>query len=102
MNEIQATELQSIDGAYVLDVREDYEFAQIRLPNAVNIPISQFMNRFNEVPADETLYVICAVGGRSAQVAQYLEQRGYDAINVAGGTNAWADAGLPTLSGAPE
>lgn len=101
MIEIHPSELATIEGSIVLDVREEYEFAQQRVPHAVNIPISQFIDRLDEVPADETLYIICAVGGRSAQVAQYLEQRGYDAINVAGGTNAWADAGLPTLNGAP-
>lgn len=101
MIEIQPTELAALDGAIVLDVREDYEFAQQRVPGALSIPISQFIERFDEVPTDETLYVICAVGGRSAQVAQYLEQRGYDAVNVAGGTIAWAEAGLPTESGTP-
>ncbi|MET1020078.1 MAG: rhodanese-like domain-containing protein [Microterricola sp.] len=102
MIEIQPTELAAIDGAVILDVREEYEFEQLHVPSARSIPISQFIERFDEVPADETLYVICAVGGRSAQVSQYLEQRGYDAVNVAGGTIAWAEAGLPTASGAPE
>ncbi len=100
MIEIQPTELAALKDAIVIDVREVSEFEQVRLPHAVNIPISQFIERFDEVPTEATLYVICAVGGRSAQVAQYLEQRGYDAVNVAGGTYAWADAGLPTTSGA--
>lgn len=101
MIDIQPTELAAIDGAFILDVREDHEFAQLRAASAHSIPMSQFIERFDEVPAEETLYVICASGGRSAQVAQYLEQRGLDAVNVAGGTIAWAEAGLPTLSGAP-
>ncbi|AMB59252.1 rhodanese-like domain-containing protein [Microterricola viridarii] len=101
MIEIQPTELAAIDGAIILDVREDHEFAEVRAATAVSIPMSQFVDRFDEVPVDETLYVICAAGGRSAQVAQYLEQRGYEAVNVAGGTGAWVAAGLPTLSGAP-
>ncbi len=101
MIEIQPTDLAAIDGAVILDVREDHEFAEVRATTAVSIPMSQFVDRLAEVPTDETLYVICAAGGRSAQVAQFLEQRGYEAVNVAGGTGSWVSDGLPTLSGAP-
>lgn len=60
------------------------------------------MERMGEVPVGEPVYVICAVGGRSAQVVDYLDRSGseIDAINVLGGTVAWQQAGLPTESGA--
>ncbi len=38
------------------------------------------------------------MGGRSAQVAAWLNQQGYDAVNVAGGMHAWEDAGRPMIS----
>ena len=39
-------------------------------------------------------------GARSAKAAQYYRTQGIDAVNVAGGTRAWIDAGLPTDSDA--
>ena len=46
-----------------------------------------------------TVYVICAVGGRSLQAANYLAGRGIDAVSVAAGTDGWARSGRPTESG---
>jgi rhodanese-related sulfurtransferase len=55
--------------------------------------------RVGEVPTDRTVYVICARGGRSAKAVEHLRGQGVDAVNVAGGTLAWIDAGLPTDRG---
>ena len=48
-----------------------------------------------DLPTDRPVYVICAVGGRSGQAAQFLAQHGVDAVNVAGGTGDWLAAGYP-------
>ncbi len=99
MDTITVTELAALSEATIIDVREPDEFAQVRAAGAVNVPMSQIIERIDELPADETLYVICAVGGRSAKVAEYLESRDYDVVNVEGGTYAWTDAGLPVEQG---
>lgn len=101
MREIDVTELEAVlaTGAPLVDVREADEFADVRVPGAVSIPLSEFVARVDEVPADGTVYVICAAGGRSAQAAQYLEARGVDAVNVAGGTMAWLQSGRTVESG---
>ncbi|QBJ95437.1 rhodanese-like domain-containing protein [Rhodococcus sp. ABRD24] len=101
MREIDVTELESVlaTGAPLVDVRETDEFVEVRVPGSVSIPLSEFVARVDEVPADDTVYVICAVGGRSAQAAQYLEARGIDAVNVAGGTMAWLQSGRAVESG---
>ncbi|QCQ92100.1 rhodanese-like domain-containing protein [Rhodococcus sp. SGAir0479] len=101
MREIDVTELEAVlaTGAPLVDVREADEFADVRVPGAVSIPLSEFVARVDEVPADDTVYVICAAGGRSAQAAQYLEARGVDAVNVAGGTMAWLQSGRAVESG---
>jgi thioredoxin 1 len=83
------------EGAYVLDVREPAEFAAGHVPGAVPMPMGTVPVRHEELPRDETLYVVCAVGARSMQVARYLAQAGYDVRNVAGGTHDWIDAGFP-------
>ena len=49
----------------------------------------------SEIPADQPVFVICAVGGRSRQVVDHLRSRGVQAINVAGGTSGWAQRGWP-------
>ncbi|MET0715643.1 MAG: rhodanese-like domain-containing protein [Mycetocola sp.] len=99
MNTITVAELATLADAAIIDVRELDEFAQVRAAGAVSIPMSEFVERVNELPADETLYVICASGVRSARVVEYLEGRDYRAVNVEGGTHAWSDAGLPVLQG---
>ncbi|TIH35302.1 rhodanese-like domain-containing protein [Subtercola vilae] len=96
MKEITVTELAALTGATVIDVREPDEYAAVRVPGVINIPLGQLTEA--ELP-DEPLYVICASGGRSARATDYLASRDLDATNVAGGTNGWVQAGLPTERG---
>ena len=42
---------------------------------------------------------MCAAGGRSAQATTYLEDQGYDAVNVTGGIMQWQDEGHPVNRG---
>jgi rhodanese-related sulfurtransferase len=80
-------------GWMLLDVRTDGEWAEARIPGAVHIAMDQLTNRLDEV-ADRVVCV-CAVGARSARVAQFLNAQGYEAVNLDGGIYAWADSGLP-------
>ena len=105
--------LPSVDAAavpsegLVLDVRENDEWAAGHVEGALHVPMSDFVARFGEVTeavADgRRAYVMCRVGGRSAQVTQYLVQQGIDAVNIEGGMLAWDGAGRPmvTDSGTP-
>jgi rhodanese-related sulfurtransferase len=97
MREIDVEELQALMGsdAQVVDVREPGEFAQAHVPGVRLIPMSQLTGRLAEIDKDQTLYLICASGNRSAQVGLVLEQHGYDTVNVVGGTSAWVRAGKP-------
>ncbi|WP_236241664.1 rhodanese-like domain-containing protein [Streptomyces sp. CC228A] len=93
--------------ALLLDVREQDEWTAGHVEGALHVPMSDFVARFGEVTeavADgRRAYVMCRVGGRSAQVTQYLVQQGIDAVNVEGGMIAWEAAGRPmtTQHGAP-
>ncbi|AOD23993.1 sulfurtransferase [Rhodococcus sp. p52] len=102
MREVDLAALESAltDGATVIDVRERDEYAQVRVPGVTNIPLSEFVARIDETPTEGTVYVVCAVGGRSLQAAQYLAGRGVDAVSVAGGTDGWARSGRPVESDA--
>lgn len=101
--EIDVDELEGrlAAGATLVDVREPDEYDEVRVPGGILVPLQSVPDRLDEVPADGTFYVICAKGGRSMVAAEFLRGEGRDAVNVAGGTTAWVDAGLPTESGSP-
>jgi len=92
--------------AYLLDVREDEEWAAGHAPGATHLPMMQVPARLDEIPVDRDVVVVCRVGGRSAEVVAYLHHLGRDnAVNLNGGMVAWARAGRPMMSeggGAPQ
>ncbi|MBA0052766.1 rhodanese-like domain-containing protein [Streptomyces sp. AJS327] len=101
------------EDALLLDVREDDEWAAGHADGALHIPLGEVIDRLSEIieragatpdtPGGEPgtpvrrVHVICRVGGRSAQVTQYLLQQGLDAVNVDGGMLAWEQAGRPLV-----
>ena len=88
------------DDVTLIDVREPDEFAEARVPFAVNLPMSQLGERVDELPAEGTTYVICRSGGRSSRVIEALEGRGWNnLVNVDGGTTQWLAEGRPAASG---
>jgi rhodanese-related sulfurtransferase len=93
--DVTALAAHAATGAPIIDVREDDEYADAHVPGAHHIPLGQVVDRIDEVPRDGTVYVICARGGRSAKAVQHYRNQGIDAVNVAGGTLAWIDAGQP-------
>lgn len=94
---------EDADPPLLIDVREPHEFSAVRAPGAVLLPMSTFVARVGELPADRPLLIICHVGGRSASVTGYLVASGRtDVVNVAGGMDAWERAGLPVRRGAAQ
>jgi rhodanese-related sulfurtransferase len=84
-------------GAPVLDVREDDEWAEVRIPWAHHVPLSTLVRESVDlqVPEEGPLVVTCHLGARSAQVVAWLRSQGVDAVNLAGGMDAWERAGRP-------
>ena len=99
--EIDVAELARLrrSGVPLIDVREPDEWAEFRTPGAQLLPLGQVPERLDEVPKDGTVYVICKSGGRSAKAVEFLRAQGIDAVNVAGGSLAWREAGNPVESG---
>jgi rhodanese-related sulfurtransferase len=82
----------------LLDVREAWELAIARVDEAVHIPMGEIPARIGELEQERDIVVLCHSGGRSGQVARYLEQQGYTRVwNLAGGILAWADQLDPSL-----
>ncbi|KRE81880.1 rhodanese-like domain-containing protein [Arthrobacter sp. Soil763] len=99
MSDIETVTVSDIpEGARLLDVREDYEWAAGHAEHAVHIPLDQLPARLGELDPDEDLYIICRTGGRSFRAAQWLVGNGYSALNVAGGMDQWLENGLPLVS----
>lgn len=86
------------DGVYLLDVREDDEWAAGHVPDAVHVRLSELNEHSDEIPRDREVYVICRSGARSAYATQALSGAGWTAINVSDGMTGWAVAGRPMVS----
>ncbi|HET9257627.1 MAG TPA: rhodanese-like domain-containing protein [Pseudonocardiaceae bacterium] len=87
--------------AVLLDVRENDEWAAGHAPGAMHIPMGQITQRMGELSSllpDRPVRVVCRSGGRSSRVTAYLQQAGWEVLNVEGGMRAWAAAGRPMVT----
>ena len=75
----------SLDGAFLLDVREAVELAVESVPGAVNIPMGQLRSRLSELPRDREIHVICRSAQRAYYATRVLLQNGFKAKNISGG-----------------
>ena len=84
----------------LLDVREDWELGVASVPDVVHIPMGEVADRLGELDrGGREVVVLCRSGRRSLQVANFLQQNGFRAVNLAGGILAWSrelDATIPT------
>jgi len=87
------------EGAALVDVRRLDEYVEAHVPGAVLIPLDELADRVGDVPDDGPVLVICRSGARSAAAVDFLRGEGFDAVNVAGGTQAWIDSGRPVATG---
>ncbi|PJJ74451.1 rhodanese-related sulfurtransferase [Thermoflavifilum aggregans] len=89
------------NGVLLVDVREKDEVAQLAydVPNIINIPLSEFEERYTEVPKDKKVVMVCKGGGRSLRAAGFLINHGYDpekVVNMKLGMDGWVEKGFPT------
>lgn len=87
------------NGALLLDVREADEVAELAydVPNMMHIPLSEFEERFTEIPKDKEVVVVCKHGVRSLRAAGFLVNHGYEkVVNMQHGIVRWAQKGFPT------
>jgi rhodanese-related sulfurtransferase len=83
----------------LLDVREDWEVKLAPVPSeTLHIPMGELSDRIGELDPKEETVVICRSGGRSAQVAHFLERQGFGKVfNLTGGILAWSRVIDPTI-----
>ncbi len=83
-------------GALILDVRTSVEYAAGHVQGTQLLAVADLAGCMSEVPARQTVYVICRSGARTAHASALLEQ---DIRNVTGGMNTWQAAGYPVKIG---
>lgn len=81
------------EGAQLVDVRQDYEWAAGRIDGAVHIPLEQLPGRAGELDRDRPIIFQCRSGARSSFATQAFREAGYEAFNLAGGLEAWVEEG---------
>ncbi len=85
---------------FLLDVREPGEHQICHIPGVTLMPMQTVPMRLQELDPAAVIVCICHHGGRSMQVAHFLEQNGFSqVVNLTGGVHAWAnqvDNSMPT------
>ena len=78
---------------FILDVRtpEEYDGPLGHIEGARLIPVQELAQRLGELAdvKDRPIFMICRSGGRSARATRMLLDAGFQAINIAGGMQAW-------------
>ena len=73
----------------VIDLRSEEDFEKETYPGALNIYWEELGERIDEVSKDIPVYLICYTGQKSDEIAQNLQEQGYEAYSVAGGYRAY-------------
>ena len=82
----------------LLDVREPWELDLCQLAGTQHIPMHLVPVRCDDIDPNRDVVVICHHGGRSMQVAMFLERKGFRSVhNLMGGVEAWAAEVDPTM-----
>ena len=96
----EAQEIINKGGVAVIDVRTPEEYSSCRLDNSINIDFldKSFPAKIESLNKNGKYLVYCGSGGRSAQAAKLMDQKGFSSIfNLEGGIMAWLEKGMPTI-----
>ena len=73
----------------LLDVREENEFVEGKLPFTHHIPLANLEDEYTKISQETPLVVYCRSGARSLKACQFLQTKGYHVFNLAGGINSF-------------
>ena len=90
-----AAKLLAAQTIVVVDVRQHAEWKTGHIQGAIHIPLTELTSHMQQLPRGKTIITVCRSGHRSALAARTLTRAGYEVLNLRGGMNAWARAGLP-------
>ncbi|MBW3086841.1 Thiosulfate sulfurtransferase GlpE [Austwickia sp. TVS 96-490-7B] len=89
------------DNAVLIDVREHDEWDRGHAPHALHIPLGDLHARLDDLPDQRPLVIVCRSGHRSARAVAYLNDNGYDAVNLADGMIGWHQGNRPLVHDGP-
>lgn len=95
---VEATRMLNHDNAVMIDMREDKEYREGHIINAIHAPASKQNNDTGKLEKyrDRPLIVYCRSGQRSIAVCSKLRKQGFESVyNLKGGVLAWQKAELP-------
>lgn len=96
--DVLATQLEADNPPFLLDIRPQSDYEEKSLANSHNIPVYRDLQRGNDttfrahlsdIPANESIVVICKMGIVARRATRILSDEGYDASTLAGGMSGW-------------
>lgn len=91
----RVAELMRSGEAELIDVREPYEREAGHIAESRHVELERLASEAETIPRDRPVVFQCRLGARSGMATRAFRAAGYDAYNLAGGIQAWVDAGLP-------
>ena len=95
---LETTRLMNSGNALVLDIRDNAEFNNGRIPKSKNMPLAEIAARHAEIAKfkDKPVIVTCGTNNRAATAIRTLKANGFtDVYALQGGFSAWQQASLP-------
>lgn len=94
ISSINVNELNNLLGKVnLIDIREPYEYKNGHLPTAVNIPMNKLVTETEKyLDKAKAYHIICQSGARSSRTCGVLKDKGFNVINISGGTGGYRGA----------
>lgn len=91
VNSIDVNDLEELfDKINLIDIREPYEYKRGHLPGAKNIPMAVILSEGDKyLDKAKEYYIICQSGARSSSACSVLKSKGFNVVNVSGGTGRY-------------
>lgn len=93
--DVEAAEAAIAAGAELIDVRTEHEFEGGHIPQARSVELNEVPAAAESLDRERPVVFVCRGGNRSAMAVAALREAGFEAFNIAGGLQAWVDAGKP-------
>jgi len=98
----KARKLIATSGTQPIDIRDADSFSAGHIAGGVRVEEGDLDSEFEDRSKDDPVIVVCQDGERSAQVAETLRERGFNAASIEGGMDAWSGDSLPLQPGEDE
>ncbi|MBH8598621.1 MULTISPECIES: rhodanese-like domain-containing protein [unclassified Thermoactinomyces] len=81
--------LQKGEKLNIIDVREEKEVAEGKIPEAKHMALGTLPDRLHELDPSKEYIMVCRSGGRSERACEFLQEHGFKVKNMVGGMLAW-------------